>query len=796
MVDLTQAQYGRVAQAVAGNTGVVIPAPNTAALELITGTVAKKAEEYAGQLAAAKGAEDQMKSPDLENPAQVAGGAIGRMLPISGDYQKSADAVFAAAKSNELRDKTASLLTQYATDPEGFNKAFAETRRSWLEKGVRPDLVAPFAQIADQQQTRGSMQINANVVQRDMETKAAEILKVFDANRSAVNDGIGTGKMSADEATNRMAETVTAIDAGVKGGFISPIQGKKLQDEFAFTIKSAELTKQFKSNPSPQFIEGVRSGSINVGSTPFLPEQRELLANRLTTMRNQMLHEANVGAAQQAAKIKTMADDDLVSRATTGVGVLTEDQVKAMFPKNPAAATEFMGKQKLATDGFNFRGSIGLSSAAEDTAALEKLKPAPGSVGYADAYKAYSQAQSIVAQKWQQVQQDPFQYVVTQSPAIRDMITSEDPAIRAQGYQTGIEIQTRLGVSPGAQSVLPKAQAQALVADIHTLAETSPQQAADKVAALANQYGPMYPMVARQLARLESPLSPTYQVVSTLTGKEDTATRVDLVKALSMGDKALRDNLDQKNTTLRSSIDQEVQSKLSDFNRTVTAQGDPRLIKTMNDAATSLAYYYAAQPGRSASDAAKSAVTALTNRYDFIGTMRVPKGTGAAVEGATAEAIKSITPSALAPVPARPGETLTEEQRLGIQMDQAKRGYWVTNEDGTGVVRMYPNGQPVMVKREALPDPSLPTSQGSASTIDPSVENRALAKKRPLGPGNAANEVRTDVAQETVANRQQQAPYRRFEVLFRDVPALTLKQEINKSPPLGQQIPGTGFGGQ
>ncbi len=333
-----------------------------------------------------------------------------------------------------------------------------------------------------------------------------------------------------------------------------------------------------------------------------------------------------------------------------------------------------------------------------------------------------------------------------------------------EGYATMREVQTNMGINPGNQMVLPNSSAKQLVHDIQN--DVNPEGVANKIGGIAAQYGDNYPAVAKQFAKLG--LNPAYQVLASMTRPEDAQSRVDLAKALAMGND-LKDNLDKKDKTLTTSIDSQTQAALSDFTRTAMAQGSPRLTKTVNDAATALAYYYATQPGMDASTAARKAANALTARYDFINDMRVPKGAGADVEGATESVKGSLTPEILRPEPSRPGEVLTDEQKASIQIQQAKRGRWVTNEDGTGVVLLYPDGTNVWV-RNSSPVTTPAIQPGEPSNIDPSVSNKAAAKKAGVQ-GNELNAIKVEAAQQQVQDKRA-TDWRRVEVYFKDAKKL------------------------
>jgi len=98
-----------------------------------------------------------------------------------------------------------------------------------------------------------------------------------------------------------------------------------------------------------------------------------------------------------------------------------------------------------------------------------------------------------------------------------------------------------------------------------------------------------------------------------------------------------------------------------------------------------MGYYYL---GRGASDgraALRTAVEGVLNaKYDFDGTMRVPKGQLDLAREVTSTLQARLTEADLAPVAAGP---IAAEQRANL-VRVAQGGFWVPNADDTGLVLM------------------------------------------------------------------------------------------------------------
>jgi hypothetical protein len=714
-------QYQRQVSPNAPAYSVYIPTPYTAGWDRLSVEAERRSELMQADAMNSLGAAAQAAAgPD--NP--VSGGVAGALATAftgSRAFRDGADQVLGAQKTIELQRDNAQLKEQFRNDPAGYDKAIADYTKSTLLKGAPEHFKANLIGVAARTQAQTSAEITANL---GAQTRAQNVVNAensLDTLRTEISDGILNGSLNESQIQDRYVQANALLDGLIKTGDINPLQAKKYRDEVRRNVLFAEARKDFQNDPSQEKVDRWRMAldgkDENALGLRMTPEEREHLSNMLQRDWSRIQHDALVKQTAAAAQITTQINDDIASRATTGKAILSEEQIRYAFPKNPEKAEEVINKQKLADRSYTFQQGIGLSTPAEDADKLAKMKPEPGSTGFADSQLAFTHAQKLIKEKTDAIHKDAALYVLSNAPGVADMVTSPDPAVRQQGYDTMTEFQTRLGVSVGKQTLVPKRTADALVADIHAL---PPEQAADRIAQIGAQFGPHFPALMRQLASGDNKLAPSYQVLATMTRPEDAQARVDLAKALAFKDSELADNLEKRVPGLKKDLDDRVQRGLTEFTRTAMAQGDPRLVKTLNDATTTLAYYYAGQPGRSPSDAVESAVRATTARYDYLNDMRVPRGMTRQVETATKEAMLGLTTERLEPVPDRPGEVFKPEQKLEQQLAQARAGRWVTNESENGVVLLYPNGQPVYVKTSRGFE-RLEVPFASAASIDPNA---------------------------------------------------------------------------
>ena len=780
MVDI--GQYSPLTTFTAPTTGVYIADQNSAFWNNISATAFQYADKLQTELGAATGIKDQNASTDGKSVAPDGLlGAVADLTSFGRGYRTGSQQVFATQKQAALTDQIVKLQEQYPADPEGFNRAYAEVKKTWLAD-VSTDLLPHLSKIADQQGLATFSRMKAEGLERQKQEQAMSALTEFDRLRTEVYDGILSGRMPQDIIDQKQGQAVSIIEGAMRARYLSPVQARQEIEQQSFNVKTAEILKAFRNNPSQGFVEAIKNSKESMqfgGGTPFTPEQRQQLGAKLDSELNQMMSRARAGQAQAAAGLRKQFNDHITQTEDTGQGILSPDQIKAAFAGNPAAQEEALAMSNQAMQRFTFRQQTGLTSAAEDQALLQQHAPVPNTPGYADQRRSYQQLQQVVANKWQSIEQDPAQYVMSASPEIRQMITSDDAATRSLGYSTLRQVQTNMGLGPGSVALLPKAQAQTIAANINATAITEPGKAAEMTMAIDQQFGENAPAVRQQLARLDTPLNQNMQVISIMNPEA----RPEMIDAISRKPGELTDMLDKSVPGIRSSIDQKVQSYLTEFERTVDAQNDPRLKSSVRNSVEQLAYLRASR-GVSPDEAARTAAKDVIGRYDFVGLARVPKGMAPTVEAAQTEALRNLKPSDLQPVTGRGDNPIdTPEYRQQQQYNDILRSRrFVTNPDGSGTMLTYSNGRPVILSNGATVRPSGPTVEPSTTgpaALDPATQAKALTKKQALAPGTPANSVKVDVARDQVEQRIGNQP-RRFELRFNEMKPATAGSRVDE----------------
>lgn len=321
--------------------------------------------------------------------------------------------------------------------------------------------------------------------------------------------------------------------------------------------------------------------------------------------------------------------------------------------------------------------------------------------GYANRQQELGALARMVAERNRDLAEDPAGYVAA-SPVVGQRwqdyqnAAPEQKAASFGAYVTAtLAEQERLGVPAPLRHVLPKDQAALQVA---ALAIAKPEDAADAMAQQAALYGRHWPAAYRDLVK--AGLRREYQVLATT---EDPVGRANLAAALAQDKDALRQAVGDD----AKEIDQTLAGAMVPLYRTLSAAPDGQdIAASYEKSARLLAYRYAAG-GMDASDAATRAASDVAlGRWDFVESgdsgqamARTPKGMGGAAQQWGGIILTRLSQADIAD-PGDPRGVATGRDAAGrreLALASARRGAWLTNEDGTGWFRMHEDGTPVML---------------------------------------------------------------------------------------------------
>jgi hypothetical protein len=367
------------------------------------------------------------------------------------------------------------------------------------------------------------------------------------------------------------------------------------------------------------------------------------------------------------------------------------DEAQRMIAKLHTAAATYHAVQRTA-----------LTSPAEDNAALTAM--APSGAGFADQAHAQGVLQRVVSQKWAAITRDPAGYVFANSPGLNKLAASagNDTAKMAGVAEALDHAYDQLGLPTYQRPLLPAATAGDLVSQILS---APPEARGQKITDTLKTYGDLAPRVMGDLVAQKLP--PAYELVAALPNSAD---RTLMASAIGKA-KEIRDGLP---SGAAKQIDDALSddANLHDLARSLSyAPGGAQKAGDIVEALKPMAYSLV-QQGLSPTAAAARASAAITSsKYDFWeqsggNVARVPRGSLAATETAADHLLSSLAADGVR-TPANPsGVNLTDDQLRAVALNSARRGYWVTNESDSSLVRMGDNGVPVMLasgKRLELP---------------------------------------------------------------------------------------------
>ena len=423
-----------------------------------------------------------------------------------------------------------------------------------------------------------------------------------------------------------------------------------------------------------------------------------------------LLSRVNQGEAQYNSTTKAERDtltarlNDTQAALADGRAVaIPETDIRRLYPREQA--DEIVGKlTEVRQQGYAYQ-AVQFASPAERAALLasyDDVGKAPSGTdaevqaGYAQRAKSRAATVAAIQRVDEQIKKDPAAYAL-QSPAVAAYAAAD--ALGRPGGQEAyaratLGEQERLGVPEAERRVLPKAQIASLVQQI-TQADPEKVPAALVLDQIGQKFGDAWPAVFRDMVR--GGLPKPYAILGSMSHPDQVGARGDAQRMLAVmsdekrgGMSALRANVVDGAVSAKS-IDDGLDAALAQFQETSRFMtGGTDLYATTREFVKGMAYYYAGQ-GASPNKALAQAVGGVLNaKYDFDGSMRVPKGMLGLAKEVTSDIQAQLGAAALAAVPEGP---MAETQRARL-VTAAQNGFWVPNADDTGLVLMaqYRNG--------------------------------------------------------------------------------------------------------
>lgn len=292
---------------------------------------------------------------------------------------------------------------------------------------------------------------------------------------------------------------------------------------------------------------------------------------------------------------------------------------------------------------------------------------------------------------------DPAGYVLQKDPVVQAALedaqdSPNDPALAQRAALVSLDAQERAGLPESDRRVLTASQARAQVAQIEDPG-TGARGQAQIINGLSDLYGPQFQTVYRDLVR--EGLSEGRQVLSALG---DSPLAPALAQALDDGDKALIDALGREGGEISKGIEEDVRQSLAEYTQTIF-NADKNLLggavpftEGIIKGVTTLALALTAR-GEDPGTAAERASDAILSQYEFQDGYRVPVEFDPDAVAATATQTL-LDLEGLNIEPAFTSADHTPDIILAATLQGIRdNGFWVTNEDETGLVLIIDDNQ-------------------------------------------------------------------------------------------------------
>ena len=325
--------------------------------------------------------------------------------------------------------------------------------------------------------------------------------------------------------------------------------------------------------------------------------------------------------------------------------------------------------------------------------------------------KVAQRYEAMLNQKHAALAADPAAYVAGHPTvlAAEQAIDPNDPSTFQAYQRASLAVQTQLGVAN--PRILGNQQVHDIVQKL-TTADPSKVDVGNLLDQTAKAYGPMWHQAFGELVT-QGKLPADYQTLATMDLPGQAAARAAIHPPLQAGTveqmkpAATPDYVKQiDGGPGNSALDSDANLVAFKKSTEVGTPGGVALYDTVRSSIQRLAYYYSSQGTNGTTAVANASAAILGQRYDFDGTMRVPKGMLSQVQAATDQVTAGLKPGDLQDIGGMRGLTATDRQSSFI--GAAKAGQWMPNADDTGLdlTATLRDGQVRRVLRCCRPPPT------------------------------------------------------------------------------------------
>lgn len=642
-------------------------------------------------------------------------------------------------------------LQQNAQSPDGFGETWAndwDARANELISNTADDRVARFL---GERLAVGRERAVVQGMAWEATQKEALQATQFDQSLGQIASGVTSDP-------TRFPEALANIDATLKAGRFDPAKREAL-----WTSATHQLARSYVSGlPPDEALRQLQSGSLD---KYIDPDNKIALINHLDAQ----LRMRDASSNQDALDL---AQSNIKSITETGQHLPPAQEAQIASGLSERQRARYLSQVQKAEAVYRATGDMGTVPFGEMVARVEKLKPTPGSADYSDQQAAYDAALQRMHQVMNARRADPGLAVRQAFPDVagawQAYEAKNDPASLQGALKASQTAQTMLGIPIVQQRLMPDELARSLAGQIKG---APPEKAAETLNAVAQQFGPYWPKAFRQMSQM---LDPASKVAATI---DDSATAALLIET----SRQKFDELLRTTGVKRSDILQQIlgDQRWLDFTSIAKREGGSQTANDVFQAVQTLALGRMRAFQEDQTTATDKAIGSIIgNKYDFAYSangqaFRVPKGRDfARIQGAARDALDALTGDGIDVPGLLPGQTRAD----GIDRYMSavhRNGYWVTNDDESGVVLYNERGVPVTAhgkpvefkfdRLEAAPpgEPLFPLGAGGGAGGPDSLGPQDPTDFGDAGDGGAAqNDMPTIPFDEARARQIQQAKAR------------------------------------
>lgn len=469
-----------------------------------------------------------------------------------------------------------------------------------------------------------------------------------------------------------------------------PISQKKMLENELQGFGLSALQRMGRDDPAgtlKQIDRGVWDNYLD-------PDRRDALVGQLEAR----MRVRDAGASQDAIDL---AQSSVKSIIETGQHLSPDLEAQIKTGLTPREFERYQSQVARADEVYRATGDMATLPPGDMVSRIEKLRPQGGDPDFADKEAAYSTALQRYTQVMNARRQDPGLAVRQAFPDVAQAWQQYEGAQgpdQSKALQNALSMsqkaQTALGIPITQQRLMPDEMARSIAGQIRGAA---PEKAAQTLNGVAQQFGSYWPKAFRQMSRL---LDPASKVAATI---DDSATAALLIETSRQPQAELEKTLGLTGTAKTAMLTQiQNDENWKDLAYSLgQRQGGSQTANDIFQAVQTLALGRMRAFQEDQTTATDKAIKAIIgDKYDFAYSsngqaFRVPKGHDfARIQGAARDVLDTLAPDGIDVPGLLHGQTRADG--LDKYMSAVHRnGYFVTNDDETGVILYNERGVPV-----------------------------------------------------------------------------------------------------